>query len=91
LHAEIANLTDAIASGALRTSKAVAERLAVAESELERLERQRPIQSAKALKLPGQIEAIYGCLVESLETELRRDVHKARTVLRRIVGGRDPM
>lgn len=37
LRTEVANLTDAIASGALRGSKALAGRLAAAESELERL------------------------------------------------------
>ena len=40
LKAEVANLTDAIASGVLRASKAIAERLAGTETELERIETQ---------------------------------------------------
>ena len=48
-------------------------------------------QGSKVPKLPGQIETIYRRLVTSLEAELTRDVHKARTILRRIIGSEIPV
>jgi len=75
----------------LRTAKAVAERLSFAEADLARLVAQGPVESRMLLKLPGQIETLYLRLVASLEAELSRDVQKARTILRRIVGSEIPV
>jgi hypothetical protein len=87
LRGEVSNLTEAIASGALRTSKALAERLAAAEAELEQLVAEKaPARLARVTSAPVQLLDHYRRLVASLEAELSRDVHKGRTILRRIVG-----
>lgn len=49
LRAEIDNLTDAIASGALRASRAIGDRLATAEAELTKLESQQPDTSVETV------------------------------------------
>lgn len=86
LRSEISNLTDSLASGALRTSKALAERLVLAEAKLERLSSAIPPSRASVTPLPEQLEERYERLVAGLETELARDVHRARTILRQLVG-----
>ncbi len=92
LRAEIENLVGAIANGALRSSKALAARLAAAEeSELERLSAQQAARS-KVTKTPaGRIGERFRRMVASLDTELGRDVHAARTVLRGIIGDAIPV
>jgi site-specific DNA recombinase len=90
LQSEVKNLTDAIASGALRSSKALAQRLSDAEEELERLTSARA-NEPKVVKLPMALGERYRRLVGSLESELGRDVHKARTALRQIVGDQIPV
>jgi hypothetical protein len=86
LRSEVANLTDAIASGALRTSKALAERLSKAEVELDRLLIHKAARKVNVVRLPMQLADRYRHMVSSLESELSRDVHKARTILRQLVG-----
>jgi site-specific DNA recombinase len=86
LRAEIANLTDAVATGALRTSKALAERLSAAEAELDRLSIQKAARKVGVVNFPIQFAERYRRIVASLEIELARDVHKARTLLRQLVG-----
>jgi hypothetical protein len=86
LRAEVGNLTDAIASGALRTSKALAERLSTAEAELDRLSIHKTTRKTNVVSLPIQLADRYRRIVSNLETELTRDVHKARTLLRQLVG-----
>jgi hypothetical protein len=78
LRIEVANLTDAIASGTLRGSKAIAERLSAAESELERLTAEPRKRKANVIDLPGQLVDRYRRLVAGLEDELSKDVHRAR-------------
>jgi hypothetical protein len=60
LRTEIGNLTDAIASGALRTSKAMADRLATSEAQLEQLLAVKPVSRftstwTKCLSLEGRL------------------------------------
>jgi hypothetical protein len=87
LKSEIANLTDAIATGALRSSPALAARLETAETELVRL------QSATAAcrgsveqLLPGLVDE-YRALVDDLATSLTTvNVARARAEIRKLVG-----
>jgi DNA invertase Pin-like site-specific DNA recombinase len=91
LRAEIANLADAVASGALRTSKTLAERLATSETELEQLSRATPARTASVTRIPEQLEERYKRIVARLETEYGRDVHRARGRLRQLVGDSIPL
>jgi site-specific DNA recombinase len=54
LRGQIENLTDAVASGALRASPALAARLTAAEAELERLTGQIAKPSARVIDFPGR-------------------------------------
>ena len=90
LTTEVANLTEAIASGALRTSKALGARLAAAERELERLSSARAT-SHKVVRMPLPVGERYQRLIANMEAELARDVPKARTALRQIVGSEIPV
>ena len=90
LRAEVENLVAAIATGALRSSKSLAARLSAAEGELDRLQAQQAARG-KVVKLPGQIAERFRRMVENLETELGRDVPKARTALRQILGDEIPV
>jgi site-specific DNA recombinase len=84
LRKEVANLTDAIASGLLRSSPALAQRLNAAESQLERLD------VAKRVSVPTQLEARLGdrcrAMVQRLEETLGRDLERSRAALREVVG-----
>jgi HAMP domain-containing protein len=88
LQKEIANLTDAIASGALRASPAIADRLTQAEAELARL------RVAKAQEPPANPERLltdvadrYRKLVDGLDKSLTEtDVGRARAELRALFG-----
>jgi site-specific DNA recombinase len=91
LRAEVSNLTDAIAGGVLRTSKALADRLAAGEAELERLICEKPARKAQIVNMPAQLVDRYRRLVAGLEVELSRDVHRARTMLRQLVGSEIPV
>jgi site-specific DNA recombinase len=90
LTAEVENLTEAIAGGALRASKALGARLAAAEGELDRLSRAQ-VASRKLVRMPLPVGERYQRLVANVEAELGRDVHKARTALRQIVGNEIPV
>jgi DNA invertase Pin-like site-specific DNA recombinase len=86
--AQVANLTDAIASGALRSSAAIAERLRAAEAELERLQAAQAAPKLPPVErlLPG-LEADYRRLVGDLATSIASvNVEKARSELRRRLG-----
>jgi hypothetical protein len=85
---EVANLVDAVASGALRTSTAVAERLAQAEAELARLR-----QAARAQKITdldrrvSRVADRYRDLVERIETvSSEEDLSLYRASLRELFG-----
>ena len=71
LQAEVGNLTDAIAGGLLRTSPALAQRLATVESELARLRSQQTIKYP-ALLVPD-LRKRYLDMVASLDAMLTRD------------------
>ena len=79
LQCEIANLTDAIAAGALRASPAIAGRLQTAEAELARLHAMKP--AAKVTAMPAGIEDRWRAAVANLETVLMtHDPARSRAV-----------
>lgn len=81
LEQEIVNLTNAIASGALKSTSALANRLLQAETQVERLRAtaaQAP-KSASVERLLPEVADRYRALVERLETSLvETDVETAR-------------
>ena len=89
LRAEVDNLADAVASGALRASPTLANRLATAEAELQQLQDAAVQAPAKTditrllVDLPARAERA----VDELELTLSRgDVARAREAIRRQVG-----
>ena len=86
LEAEIGNLTDAIASGLLRASPALASRLHAAETERASLLSRAESQTAKIADLLPRIAQDYAALVDDLEAALQRDVDRARGNLRAVLG-----
>lgn len=85
LEAQIANLTDAIASGALRTSPALAARLAGAERELARLRQQQTGGGENVARLVPRLMDEYRDLVANLPERLNgQHVHRARAKLRKL-------
>ncbi len=85
LRAEIANLTDAIASGVLKASPAIAERLAAAEAELARLSAPRPAPVPVSAIMPRLADRCRR-LVEQLESA-PLDVERARYAIENLLGG----
>jgi len=86
LRQQIGNLADAVASGALKVSPALAERPAAAEAELALLTAQAAKPACKVVDFPARLTQRYKKLVESLEQNLSRDPHRARAALREICG-----
>lgn len=88
LEAEVANLTDAIASGAFRSSPAIAERLSAAEAALARLRAEgKPPAEKKVAKLLPRVVDEHRAFVDDLAARLAEvDVHRARAALRRFYG-----
>ena len=91
LYVEISNLAEAIAAGALSSSKALAMRLKCPEADLARLTAQQAERKASVVCMPLQLQARYQRLAANLELELARDVHKARTILRQLIGNEIPV
>jgi len=96
LSGEIENLADAIATGALNSSPALASRLAKAEQELAKLEAAGP--APKAAQMIPKLADEYRAWVNELETILSpdgmkrglvsdRDIARARAQLRKRLGG----
>jgi hypothetical protein len=85
---EIRNLVDAIDSGALRASPAMAERLAQAEAELAALKvAAHPVKTADIERLVGRVMDRYRTMVEALERSLpEADIEQARAHLRALFG-----
>jgi len=85
---EVVNLTDAIASGTLRASAALAERLARAEAELARLRAAPPTpRPPNVERLLPQVVERYRDLVDRLESSLAEtDLDMARAELRTLFG-----
>ena len=87
LEKEIANLTDAIASGALRTSSALAQRLQAAEAEVARLQAQGSVRRLAAPPVVN-VRGRYLEMVKGLDQVLMRDLERGREELRGILGDR---
>ena len=86
LRQQIGNLVDAIASGALKASPALAERLSAAEDELGTLTAQTTRASGKIVDFPSSLATRFNKLVERLEEYLSREPDRARAALREICG-----
>ena len=86
LRAEVENLTDAIASGELRSSQALGARLAKAEAELAALTVARSSRGSMRV-LPMRVADRYRGMVAQLEAALGTDVARARSIIRELVGG----
>lgn len=88
LEAQVANLTDAIASGALRTSPALAARLSAAEAELERLRAAaKPVGLSKVERLIPQVADRFLAFVDGLSANVPpEDVDRVRAELRGLHG-----
>ena len=86
LQQEISNLTDAIASGLLKHSPALAERLNRSEAELSKLTAE-PVNdnSERIEKLIPRLPEKYRKLVEELEETVLRDVDRGRAAIRRLL------
>jgi hypothetical protein len=84
LREQIANLADAVASGALRQSPALGQRLAQAEGELDRLAAHafRPI--AKVVDLRARLGERVRKLVETVELHINSQPDRARPAIRMI-------
>lgn len=98
LRTEIENLTDAIASGALKSSPALADRLVRAEREIEALETQAARPAVQAMQMIPRIAHEYRAWIDDLETVLSpegvtqgrttdRDIARARAQLKKRPGG----
>jgi site-specific DNA recombinase len=88
LRGEVANLTDAIASGALKASRAIGERLAAAEAELARLEAQQTDTSAETVaKLTPRLVDQLRRAAEDMPALLRgAHPERGRAVISSLVG-----
>lgn len=69
---EIGNLTDAIASGVLKSSPAMAQRLAAAETELARLLKAKASKPLPVTKIAPRIRERFAAIVERLDQHLRK-------------------
>lgn len=91
LGAEIENLTDAIASGALKASPALGGRLTKAETELEKLETAQNAPAVNITQIVPRLAEQYRAMVEDLENVLPeqgpRDVARARAQIKKFLGG----
>ena len=87
LQAEVSNLADAIASGLLRTSPALADRLARAERELAELQSApAPVDAGTVVTMLPRVMDKFRSLVADLGRLAQHDVVRARTEIRRLVG-----
>ena len=85
LEAKVANLTDAIADGALRSSPALASKLADLEAALDAAKRAR-VPTGVTRILPRALER-YRRMVAALPATIRRDPVAGREALREVIGG----
>jgi hypothetical protein len=84
LQQQIANLTDAIAGGMLRSSPAIAQRLAAAETQLGRLQAAQAARPV-AVIAPDVRKQFLGMLARLGEV-LKVDPERGRTTLREVLG-----
>ena len=82
---EIANMTDAIASGALRDSPTLATRLRDAETELQALTTPPERPKAQVVDLLPRAEAAYRRMVAELPRKLSREPDASRSMLKRVL------
>lgn len=87
LRQEIENLADAIVGGLLKSSPALARKLATAETELSRLQVPRP-EKAHVLAMVPRVAERYLEIVNQLEGALGRDPERARSALADMLGSR---
>jgi hypothetical protein len=83
LEAKVANLTEAIATGGLRGSSALAAAFQSAEAELAAL---APVRPSNVARLWPTLEADYRRMVADLPKVLTHDADRARAILARILG-----
>ncbi len=83
---QVENLTEAVASGALRSSRALADRLTAAESELAELVARSARPVAKVIDLPARLAKRIAGLVEGLELKINKEPNRARAAIREICG-----
>jgi F0F1-type ATP synthase membrane subunit b/b' len=87
LKAQVGNLADAIASGALKSSPALASRLAAAEAELSTmLAEAAPRELTKLDRVIPRLDDAFRALVANLPNAIKRDVDRARTTVRQYTG-----
>ncbi len=86
LRDQVENLTEAVASGALRSSRALADRLTAAESELAELVARSARPVAKVIDLPARLAKRIAGLVEGLELKINKEPNRARAAIREICG-----
>jgi hypothetical protein len=88
LRAEVANLADAIACGALRSSPALATRLESAEHELARLEAEAttPARGSVAFMIPRLAQEYRALVADLAQTLTGVSVPRARAEVRKLVG-----
>ena len=90
LRAEVENLTDAIAGGALRTSAALAARLSKAEAELTDAEHEMVADDAavaKVIDLVPKAAERYRRMVAGLSGSLSGSISEARREIGQLLGG----
>jgi DNA invertase Pin-like site-specific DNA recombinase len=86
LRQQIENLGEAVASGGLRNSPALAQRLTAAEEELATLLAQCARPTAQIIDLPARLAKRIAKLVDGLELKINQQPHRARAAIREICG-----
>lgn len=86
LEQEIRNTVDAIATGGLQSSRALAEKLRELEAERDRLPRKPPARNEVVSMIPRLAELFHE-KVKELPQLAKADPDRARMLLRRLIGG----
>ena len=84
LRQEVANLADAIAGGLLKSSPALAQRLASAETELARLE--VAPRAAAPTRIVPRVAERFRAMVDRIDAALARDPEQSRAALQEAIG-----
>lgn len=85
---EVENLADAIASGLLKSSPALAKRLSTAEEELGRLQAQQRAKAPVVARIAPKVAEMFLGLLNRLEEPLGRDPSRSRSALMDAIGPR---
>jgi hypothetical protein len=88
LEREIGGLADAIGSGLLRSSRILAQRLAAAEAELERIKAIRQPKAGVVARIASKFGERVLMMVDELEARLGRDPESSRPALIEAIGNR---